>query len=869
MPRFTRGFARSFQPRLESLEDRLVPTSLPSGFQESLVAGQLGAPTAMALAPDGRVFITLQDGDLRVVKNGTLLGTPFLHLNVDSSGERGLLGVAFDPGFASNHYVYVYYTVPGSGVHNRVSRFTASTSNPDVAAAGSEQDLLDLTPLSGATNHNGGAIHFGGDGMLYVDAGENANPANSQTLGNLLGKVLRLDVGNVAPTDPANSPKLIPPDNPFVGQATGINQVIYALGFRNPFTFAVQPGTGTIFINDVGASTWEEIDRLVAGGNYGWNLSEGFASTVPPPGLGPGTYQDPQLAYNHSGGPAGGGIAIVGGVFYNPPAGATHPFPASYTGKYFYEDLGGDWIRVFDPAHPGSLANPDTSSGFATGTVNNPVDLLVAPDGGLYYLARGNGGELLEISSTAAVAPSISVQPHSQTTFAGQSASFTVTAGGTAPLHYQWQRNSGTGRAFVNISGATSAALALSNVQTSDSGAQFRVVVSNSAGSATSSAATLTVTARPFVAHINFTSRAGQTVPGYVNDVGLAYGSRGSLTFGWDRDNTLNAYDRDAANSPDELHDSFSLMLGDSWQIAVPSGAYQVHVLAGDPSSTSGTYLLDVEGVQVVKGTPTAARHWLEGTAVVLVRDGKLTLTSGMGAANNKIDAIDIQQVAVPSGYSGNFAGATGLTLNGSAKVRGTRLELTDGRAHEAGSAFLSHRVGVGRFTTAFDFRLTGPAAEGFTFVLQGGSPKSLGRAGSALAYGPTYLGGSGGIDRSVAVKFDLASNRGEGSDSVGVFLNGHSPTTGGLVPSGGPNDLTGSGIDLHSGHVFRASLTYDGGTLTLTLTDRQTGARVTRRYRVDAVGLMGTTGYVGFTGSTGTQTATQDILDWSYTPQS
>src|SRR4051812_21327338 len=118
-----------FRPQLEPLEDRLVPTSLPANFQETLVAGNIGATTAMTLAPDGRVFITTQTGDLRVVKNGSLLSTPFLHLNVDSSGERGLLGVAFDPSFASNRFVYVYYTVPGAGVHNRVSRFTASAAN--------------------------------------------------------------------------------------------------------------------------------------------------------------------------------------------------------------------------------------------------------------------------------------------------------------------------------------------------------------------------------------------------------------------------------------------------------------------------------------------------------------------------------------------------------------------------------------------------------------------------------------------------------------------------------------------------------------------------------------------------------------------
>jgi glucose/arabinose dehydrogenase len=378
-----------YRPAVETLEDRLTPATLPSGFTETIVASGLTAPTAMDFAPDGRLFIAEQGGTLRVVKNGALLPTPFLTLTVDSSVERGLLGVAFDPNFNANHFVYVYYTVPGSGggvAHNRVSRFTASG---DVAQANSEDVLLNLNDL-GPGNHNGGASHFGTDGMLYVAVGENGNPANAQTLGNLLGKVLRLNVAAVTAADGADSAKLIPADNPFVGQASGINQVIDALGFRNPFTFAVQPGTGTVFVNDVGESTWEEIDRLTAGGNYGWNKSEGFATTVPPAGLGPGTYQDPQLAYNHHGGPAGGGIAITGGTFYDPPAGAADPFPSSFRDKYLYADLGGGWIRVFDPAHPGSLANPDTSSGFATG-INGPVDLKVGPDGSLYYLAHNSG----------------------------------------------------------------------------------------------------------------------------------------------------------------------------------------------------------------------------------------------------------------------------------------------------------------------------------------------------------------------------------------------------------------------------------------------------------------------------------------------
>src|SRR5215212_6417273 len=143
---------------------QLGAATLPAGFTESQFGSNFnGTPTAMAFAPDGRLFVCLQTGQLRVIKNGALLATPFVSLAVDSSGERGLLGVTFDPNFASNQFVYLYYTTSGAPIHNRISRFTA---NGDVAVANSETVLVDLDNLSSATNHNGGAIHFGPDGKL-------------------------------------------------------------------------------------------------------------------------------------------------------------------------------------------------------------------------------------------------------------------------------------------------------------------------------------------------------------------------------------------------------------------------------------------------------------------------------------------------------------------------------------------------------------------------------------------------------------------------------------------------------------------------------------------------------------------------------
>ena len=326
--------------------------TLPGGFSETAISG-LSNPTAMAMAPDGRIFVCQQGGALRVIKNNVLLPTPFITLTVNSTGERGLLGVTFDPDFLSNGFVYVYYTATTPSIHNRISRLTA---DGDVAVPGSEVVLLDLNNLS-ATNHNGGALHFGRDGKLYAAVGENAVTANSQTLSNLLGKMLRI-----------NSDGSIPADNPFYNTASGANRAIWALGLRNPFTFGVHPNSGRIFINDVGGSQWEEINDGVAGANYGWPETEGPTNDP--------DYVSPLHAYANANAVE---CAIAGGTFYAPEV---RQFPSTYVESYFFSDLCGGWIRRIDPNV--------TSHGFATG-IANPVDQFVGHDGSLYYLSRGSG----------------------------------------------------------------------------------------------------------------------------------------------------------------------------------------------------------------------------------------------------------------------------------------------------------------------------------------------------------------------------------------------------------------------------------------------------------------------------------------------
>ena len=302
---------------------------------------------------------------MRIVRNGALLATPFLSLTVDSNGERGLLGVALHPDFASNRHVYVYHTTPEGGTHNRISRYTADASNPDIVSAGSELRIADLPALSGATNHNGGAMHFGADGKLYVAVGDNADSSHAPDLNHPFGKLLRF-----------NDDGSIPTDNPFYSAPATLVDAIWGYGLRNPFTFAVRASDGRIHINDVGQGSWEEINLGVPGANYGWPSTEGPTSAA--------GVTAPLFAYDHDASvpnaPAGffGGCAITGGAFY----GTSGAFPAAYRNSYYFADFCSHFIARLD------LANGNAAYSFGAVGVD-PVDMLSGADGALYVLTRG------------------------------------------------------------------------------------------------------------------------------------------------------------------------------------------------------------------------------------------------------------------------------------------------------------------------------------------------------------------------------------------------------------------------------------------------------------------------------------------------
>jgi glucose/arabinose dehydrogenase len=235
--------------------------------------------------------------------------------------------------------------------HHRVGRFTA---RGDVAASGSERVLIegdDQSTLGGTVpaGHQGGALHFGGDGMLYIAIGDQTAGLPAQRLDTFQGKLLR-----VAPDG------AIPADNPFASRASGKYRAIWAIGLRNPFTFAVQPGTGRILINDVGQDAWEEVNEGVPGANYGWPAVEGPSDDP--------RYRAPVHWYKVA--------SVAGGAFV--PRGA---FPPEYEGKYLFMDFVRGWVKALDPDRPAEAAP------FATGLLR-PVDLAFAPDGSLYVLTR-------------------------------------------------------------------------------------------------------------------------------------------------------------------------------------------------------------------------------------------------------------------------------------------------------------------------------------------------------------------------------------------------------------------------------------------------------------------------------------------------
>ena len=394
-----------------------APT-LPADFADELVTN-VAKPTAVTTTPDGRVLITTMTGQLRVVTPaGGLLDAPALDVGPISCAihERGMLGIAVDPAFATNHFVFVVYTMKnGSDCGNngdpypfdRVSRFTLADSN--VIDPGSELVVLDHIPSR--NGHNAGDVHFGADGLLYVSTGDGVcrlDPAqqtmcgidndNARNPSLLLGKILRVAPdGSIPASNPnvgaADAHRCGDPAGTAVSTGPGPCLETFASGLRNPFRFAVRPGTSDLYINDVGESTWDEIDLGAAGADYGWSVREGHCAVgsttdcgTPPAGM-----TNPIFDYGHTAGCS----SITGGAFV--PAGV---WPAPFDGAYLFADYVCGKIFRLDPTGGGF-----TMTDFVTGLgASSATSLAFGPSPAgqsLYYTSFANGGQIRRISYTA------------------------------------------------------------------------------------------------------------------------------------------------------------------------------------------------------------------------------------------------------------------------------------------------------------------------------------------------------------------------------------------------------------------------------------------------------------------------------------
>lgn len=485
------------------------------GFASELVLTlQPYKPVGLTFAPDGRMFVWQENGIVRIFKNGVLLPTPFLDISshVNTLNDRGLMGLALDPNFATNGYVYLYYPYEPNGNPNdsgaktlRLTRMKADPANPDVALANSETVLLGSSTTapcaegtdcisSDSDSHIGGTIRFGLDGKLYLSTGDGSSYSfedplalRSQSLNSLNGKIIRLNPDGSAPSD-----------NPFYDGSNSVKSKIYSYGLRNPYRFTIHPTTGEVLIADVGWSAYEEVNRG-RGANFGWPCFEGngpqpnyqakFPATCGP--IAPSSITKPIYFYDHS-----AGQAIIGGPVYS----ATQ-FPAAYRGNFFFADYSTQWIRrmVFDANGNVSSVQP-----FATST-GGIVSLEQGRDGALYYIVLETG-QVRRIRFASAPTASVSATP---LTGASPLAVSFSSAGSSDPnnlaLTYLWDFGDGTTSTQANpvhtYTSATftsfTAKLTVTNSNNGTASASVTVTVGNRAPTATITAPVNGLVTRP------------------------------------------------------------------------------------------------------------------------------------------------------------------------------------------------------------------------------------------------------------------------------------------------------------------------------------------------------------------------------------
>lgn len=320
-----------------------------AGLQLQPVLDALQFPVGLTQAPDGRIFYSERlTGAIRIIDPGwRLASSPCVSISVSSVGEQGLLGLTLDPGFSSNHYVYAYYTDPGPTM-NRVVRYTESNG-----ACTDPTAILDNLPVNGT--HNGGIIQFGPDGKLYVVIGDTEVPSDAQSLDSLAGKILRV-----------NPDGTVPSDNPFFSQPNVNAKKVYSLGHRNSYGFTFHPANGQLWESENGPDNNDEVNRILAGRNYGWDSNRRGGVLNDPCCI------DPLVAFNPVIAPTGI-IAI--------PAGSS-VYPSIYHNNLLLADFIGG--RIHHLVLTNSLDQLASSSLVYSGGVGGLLSFMRGSDGYVY-----------------------------------------------------------------------------------------------------------------------------------------------------------------------------------------------------------------------------------------------------------------------------------------------------------------------------------------------------------------------------------------------------------------------------------------------------------------------------------------------------
>jgi len=531
----------------------------PQFVNDRVIIG-LDEPTALTFTPDGRMLIGERDGTVWVAQPGAgqVDPAPFLSLpSVSTDNERGLLGITLDPAFAQNGYVYAFYT--HGSLRNRVSRFQATGNG---APAGTEQVVWQHDDASDIW-HQGGDLHFGPDGYLYISVGDHLRGDTVQDLDSYNGKILRIAADGSVPVD-----------NPFYDGSGPNRDAIWIRGLRNPFRFTIDHPTGRMIIGDVGEGTAEEVNVGVRGGNYGWPLCEGPCGV---PGM-----TNPVYSYVHNVQDA----SVTGGFVYRGTQ-----FPSEYQGDYFFADYAANWIKrlTFDAAgNVTGVHNFEPPDGHRDGPYGDIVALAEGPEGSLWYLDAGpfelnNAGSVRRIRNAGANQPP-TARADADRTSGPAPLTVVFSSAGSAdpegrPLTYRWDFGDG----------ATSTQANPSHTYAESGRYTARLTTSDGTSDAISAALTITVgsapTARILSPAAGQTFRAGDAITysgeGSDPDDGVLSGSSLSWTIVFRHDS--------------HIHPVLDGATGGSGTLTVPTSG---HSFAGDTSFEIVLTATDADGIQ-------------------------------------------------------------------------------------------------------------------------------------------------------------------------------------------------------------------------------------------------------------------------------